>query len=78
MGDSVLSQFSDGICIGGTASITPTTKPKPMETQAILETLKNGMNTTQLEIPEEALEVMCGGIIVNPDHLEELVTIKNG
>ena len=33
MGDSFLTQLSDGMCIGANASISHTTKPRPMNTQ---------------------------------------------
>ena len=33
MGDSCLTQLSDGMCIGANASISHTTKPRPMNTQ---------------------------------------------
>ena len=33
MGDSCLSQLSDGMSIGANASISHTTKPRPMNTQ---------------------------------------------
>ena len=33
MGDSCLTQLDDGMCIGANASISHTTKPRPMTTQ---------------------------------------------
>ena len=33
MGDSFLTQLNDGMCIGANASISHTTKPRPMNTQ---------------------------------------------
>ena len=33
MGDSSLSQLSDGMCIGANASVSHTIKPRPMNTQ---------------------------------------------
>ena len=33
MGDSVSSQFSDGMCIGANASVSHTTQLRPMTTQ---------------------------------------------
>ena len=50
MGDSYLTELSDGICIGANASISHTTKPRPMNTQP-----------TDQALNDEQLKALNGG-----------------
>ena len=52
MGDSFLSQFSDGICMGANASISHTTQLRPMTTQT---------QATDQALTVEQLEALNGG-----------------